>query len=190
MGIGAAAAAAVGVAGSVLGGVVGVIGAISSADAQSANAKYQSEIASNNEQIAQQNAQLASAAGEAQVEKSGIKTRAAVGSLEAAQGASNIDVNSGSAVDVRASASELGQLDALTIRSNAEKQVYGYETQATAFAGQAALSAAQASQAPVAGAFSAAGSLLSGVTGAAKIYQGWQPVGGPTQQVGGTPSPW
>ena len=185
MGLGAAVAAV-----SVVGSVISGIGAINSAEAQSANAKYQSEIASNNEQIAQQNAQLASAAGEAQVEQSGIKTRAAVGAIEAAQGASNIDVNSGSAVDVRASASELGQLDALTIRSNAEKQVYGYETQATAFAGQAALSAAQASQAPEAGAFSAVGSVLSGVTGAAKIYQGWQQVGGSTQLVGGTPSPW
>ncbi len=65
-----------------------------------------------------------------------MKTRGQVGAIEASQAASNITVGSGSAVDVRSSAAEMGELDALTIRSNAEKQAYGYQTQAAAFTGE------------------------------------------------------
>lgn len=163
---------------SLAGGVISGAGAVQSAEAQGSAAKYQAQVAANNEQIAKQNAQLASAAGSTAVEAQGLKERATVGAIEAGQAASNVDVNSGSALDVRTSAVDLGQLEALTIRSNAEKQVYGYETAATGYAGQQQLEQSIAVQAPVAGAVSGLSSVLSGVSGAGKQYSSWQQAAG------------
>jgi hypothetical protein len=173
-----------GAVGSGLGGIVSAVGATESASAQQQAASYQAQVARNNQQIALNAANQASAAGSAQVEAQGIKNRAQAGQILASQAASNIDVNTGSAVDVRSSAAALGQLDALTIRSNAEKQVYGYQTEAASAGGQASLAASEASQAPIAGQLSATGSLLSGATGVANNYLRWQQLAGNNQ--GGT----
>ena len=164
----------VGTVGSVLSGVVGATSAITGARSQAAMAGYEKQVAANNATIATQNANLSTAAGASQVEEQGLKTRAEIGAITASQAASNVDVNSGSAVDVRSSAAALGQLDALTIRSNAEKTTYGYQTQALGFQGQEQLEGLEQEQAPIAGGISAAGSLLSGVSSASSKYAGWQ----------------
>lgn len=44
--------------------------------------------------------------------------------------ASNIDVGFGSALDVQADVAYLGELDALTIRTNAAREAWGYQVQA------------------------------------------------------------
>lgn len=175
---GASILSTVGMVGAGLSGVTGLVGSEQSAKAQQESASYQAQVAANNEQIAQNDAGMAQGAGEQAVEQSALKTRATEGAIKASQAASNIDVNSGSALDVRSSASELGELDALTIRGNAEKQAYGYETAATGFSGQQSLAAAEASQAPVAGAISGAGSLLSGAASVSNQYANWQRVAG------------
>lgn len=167
---GAATLAAGSAATSVVGGVVGAVGAEEQASATEKASNYQAQVAQNNEQIAKTQAQQTEAAGETAVEQQGLKTKAEVGAIEAGQAASNIDVNQGSAVDVRSSAEALGQLDALTIRSNAERQAYGYETAATSYQGQAGLEQMEASQAPVAGAISAGSSILGGATAAGNQY--------------------
>lgn len=56
--------------------------------------------------------------------------RASIGSQRVGFAASNIDVNFGSAVDVQADAAMLGELDALTIRTNAAREAWGYKVQA------------------------------------------------------------
>ena len=167
-------------AGSALGGLTSAVGAIQSGAAQSAAAGYQAQVAANNEKIAQQNAAQATATGAVQVEQQGIKTKAEVGAIKAAQAASNIDVNTGSALDVRSSAAALGELDALTIRSNAEKQAYGYETQATSFAGQQSLAESEASEAEIGAGIGAFGSVLGGATGVGNTYLKWQTAAGGT----------
>lgn len=175
---GASVLSTVGAIGAGLSGITSAVGAEESASAQQKTAAYQAQVAANNEQIAKNDASQTEAAGESAVEQSGLKTKATVGAIKADQAASNIDVNSGSAVDVRSSASALGELDALTIRGNAEKQAYGYETAATGFSGQQALAQSEASQAPIAGGISAAGSLLSGASGVANQYARWQGAAG------------
>ena len=170
--------ATVGVAASAASALVGAVGAISSANAQSQAASYQAQVAQNNATIAKQQAEVSSAAGEAAVEQEGLKTRATVGAIKAAEAAGNVDVNTGSNVDVRSSAAELGELDALTVRANAANKTYGYLTNATSFEGQAALDKAEASQASTAGLFGAAGSLLSGASSATSNYLKWQQVAG------------
>lgn len=149
---------------------LGAYGAISSADAASASAKFNAATAAQNQQIATQNANLAEAAGEQQAGMAQQKTRAEVGAIKASQAASNVDVNSGSAVDVQSSAADLGELNAITIRSNAAKQAYGYETQSTGYQDQSNLDTSQAANATTAGGITAGSTILGGVGSAGSNY--------------------
>lgn len=53
-----------------------------------------------------------------------------VGSQRTGIAASGVDVGYGSAVDVQADAAYLGELDALTLRTNAAREAWGYKVQA------------------------------------------------------------
>ncbi len=176
-----------GMASSALGGLTSAVGSYESGQATKAQDEYQAEVAAQNQKLAAQNAQMATAAGEAQAEQAGLKQRADLGQIRAAEAASGIDVNSGSAADVQASQSERDMLNALVIRSNAERTAYGYQTQALADSGQAQLYKAAGQQAPIAGGISAAGSLLSGAAGVANQYSSWQRLQPSTTDT--TPSP-
>lgn len=59
--------------------------------------------------------------------RSGVKSL--IGSQRAGFAGANVDVNFGSAVDVQADAAFLGELDALTIRTNAAREAWGYNVQ-------------------------------------------------------------
>lgn len=165
---------------SLLSGGISAIGAITQGQAASENAQFQSEVASQNQQIANMNAQQTTQVGEAQTEQQQQKTKATVGAIEAAQGASGIDVNTGSAVDVRSSASELGELDALTIRSNAARTAYGFEVNAQNQGAESQLLSQESEQAEIGGGLSGFGSLLSGVSQGSRNYLAWQSQGNPT----------
>lgn len=58
------------------------------------------------------------------------RVRVLVGSQRAGFAAGNIDVGYGSAVDVQEDAAFLGELDALTIRTNAGREAWGYKVEA------------------------------------------------------------
>ena len=120
------ALAVAGAATSLAGGVFSAVGAQNQYD-------YQAQIAKNNAIIARQNATAADQSGAQQQQQALLRTASLVGQARAAQGSSGIDVNTGSAVGVRATDSLLGQLSGLEIRSNAARQAYGYQVQAQAF---------------------------------------------------------
>lgn len=160
---GEASLAGIGTAASTLSSIVGGIGSIASGNASAAASKYNSQLAAQNAQIAQQNATWASQAGEQQVGEQSQKTRATVGAIKAAQAANNLDVNSGSAVDVRSSAAALGELSALNIRSNAARTAYGDLTQQASYSAQSKLDTFSADQEQLAGEVGAGTSVLGGV---------------------------
>lgn len=168
VGLGGLAAAStpawVGLGASALGGVTSALGAYSSSQASAQSAKYNSEVDKINAGIAQRKATDAGAAGEAETYNAGLRTREKIGAIETNQAASGIDVNKGSAVDVRASQEAVGQLDALTIRTNAAKEAYGYNAQADSLNNQSNLELDEASQDKSAG-FLDAGSTLLGTAG-------------------------
>jgi len=138
------------------------------AQSQSQAAAYNAAVMQNNATIATQNATLVGQEGAANTAIQQQKTRAEVGSTLASQAANGIDINSGSAVDVRSTAAETGQLNAISIRSNAARQAYGYQTQATSDTAQSKLEQQQSGFAQQAGNINATGTLLSG---AAQGYQ-------------------
>lgn len=134
---------------------------------------FNAGVAATNAQIALQNATYAGQAGEVAVGIQGLKTAEAVGGIKAGQAASGVDVNSESAVNVRASESAKGMFDALTIRSNAAKEAYGFQTQAADFSAQSANFKNQAVFDRQAGNIKAKSTLLSGIAQAGKGFSNY-----------------
>jgi hypothetical protein len=147
-------------------------GQIYSGMATSDAASYQAQVAANNAKIATQNAAYASEAGEAQATAVSLKGGAKVGKIKTAQAANNIDVNTGSAVNVRASEREAGVLDTSTVLSNAELEAYGYRSAATGYTAESGLLTTQAEEAPIGAGIGATGSLLSGASGVGFKFAG------------------
>lgn len=143
-------------------------GQIQQGKAQAASDTYNAQVSDENKQLALQNSSYAGQEGEAQVERQELKNRAQLGSIKANQAAGGIDVNKGSAVDVQASADSLGQLDALTLRSEAARKAYGYQLQASGDAAQTALDRKDAKNAIRASYIGAATTLLSASGNAAQ----------------------
>ena len=155
MGLGAVSAGA-----AVAGVALSAVSTISSGIAQSQAASYNAAVARNNQIEAQQNAAYSIQSGVTQEEEAGQKAAAQEGAVKAGIAADNIDVNSGSAVDVEKSQRETGLLSEETVSNNAALQAYGFETQATGFGATAGLQSAEASQA-VPGSLLAAGGQLA-----------------------------
>lgn len=151
---------------------IGGIGALQQGRAAAASAGYNAQVASNNAALATQNAQFAGAEGEVNAAASGAKTRAAIGATLADQGASGVDINSGSSVDTRASEAELGMLNTQNIRAQAARDAYGFQNQAISYTGQAALDKSQKESDQIGGYLNAGASVLGGL-GKASQYETW-----------------
>lgn len=124
---------------SLLGGGLSAYGAMEAGEARARAGRFNREVALINSQAAEHNAELAAGAAEAQAGIQSQKNRAQIGAIIANQGASGVDIDSGSSLDVRSSAAELGELNALTVRSNAIKEAYGYQAQSKNYEAEASL---------------------------------------------------
>lgn len=94
---------------------------------------YASAAYSQNAGLAEQQAADAIARGVESESRFRTEVKGAVGSSRASQAAQGIDVGAGSAVDVQHDIAAVGELDALTIRNNAAREAWGYQTQATQY---------------------------------------------------------
>lgn len=156
---------------------VSAYGSIQSGNAQAAAANYQAQVNNQNAQIAAQNATAATQAGNAQAEQEMMRNAAQQSRIRAEVGASGLDVNSGSAADVQSGQGIIGNLDVLTIRNQAARQAYGYETQSTGFSNQAQLNTAQAGFDKTAGTIGGIGSILGGASSVGSQYLNYQKTG-------------
>lgn len=89
-----------------------------------------------------------------------------IGSQKAGFAGQGVDVSSGSALDVQADAAFLGELDALTIETNAQREAWGYRVQAENYrrGGQMQQQASR---------FNAAGTVLGNGTSLIAARYGW-----------------
>jgi hypothetical protein len=165
-----AAIAPIGLGLGLVGGVLNAGSSYDAAHAQSQNAAYQAQVAKNNAVIAGRNANMDLQAGVTAENNRGMKTRAQEGTALAAEGASGVDVNTGSFVGARKAISEIGALDALTIRSDTAKKMYADETQQSNFQAESGLDTAESEEASDAAPLAAAGSLLSGASSVGGNY--------------------
>lgn len=112
---------------SVIGSIATAYGAAASAKAQG---DYEQSIARTNATLARYQADEVRKTGDFMASRKILETQSEVGAIRAVQGGSGIDINSGSSTIVRKAVENVGATDALTIRNNADKQAWGYETEA------------------------------------------------------------
>lgn len=176
----------VGIGTSLASGAIGALGSVRSAEAQGEAEKYQAQVDLNNQKLAGYYANTAAAKGASDLSQQQQKSKQQMDLIRASQAASGVDVGSGSSQDVRNSQEILNNLDALTIMSNTAQQYYGYEVGGVSAGNQAGLEQLGASQTGAEAAIGATSSVLSGASGAANQYLGWQRVaGGPSASLFG-----
>lgn len=130
-----------------------------SAVAAGENAK---EAADYNARVAENAAKDAAQRGAIAADEQRQKTRQMIARQNAALSAGGLDASTGTPLDIQTETAGMGELDALRIVSNAQRQAAGYTA-------QAGLEQSRGDAARTAGYFGAAGSILGGV-GSAGYY--------------------
>lgn len=161
----------VGLGATLAGGVLGAFGANKQGESQQQMYNYKAQVAKINADIDRQNAAWARTKGEVEATQYGMKASQQRGAIRAAQGASGIDVNSGSATEVQRSQEAIKDIDMKQIRSNAAKVAYDYETKATMDENQAGLDTMAGTFAKEAGEIKAAESILGTVSSVSSKWQ-------------------
>ena len=108
-----------------------IAGTVENIGAIKAQGAYSSSIANANAAMAGLKAKQTLQAGDVSASRKEMQTEQQVGAIKAQQGASGVDVGSGSSAMVRSGVSTVGQIDEATIRNNAAREAWGYQTQAT-----------------------------------------------------------
>jgi hypothetical protein len=167
----------VGIGASLAGGLLSAFGNEKQGQAQQTMYNYRAQVAKINADIDRQNAAWARTKGEVEATQYGMKASQQRGAIRAAQGASNIDVNSGSAVDVQRSQEKIKDIDLAQIRSNAAKVAYDYETKATMDENQSRLDTMAGSYAKQAGDIAALGSIIGTASTVSSKWQQGKSIG-------------
>lgn len=155
--------------------ITGAIGAGQSASASASAYKYKAGLALMNQRINKQNAAWAREAGDINAEISGVKSRQEIGATKVRQAASGLDVNTGTAAQVREDQGAVAKFDQDMIRYDASKTAYGYEAKAASDEAEAHMMEAAAKNAGKAGTLGIVSSILGGATSvASKWMQGQQ----------------
>jgi len=163
---------AVSIGGSILGTALNAKGVEQQTQAQVQQLQFQTAIAERNKVIAQQNADWARAVGEVNAQQVGLKYGQELGVQKATQGASNLDVHFGSAVQVRDSTRELAVHDQSVIRSDAAERAYNFEQQGVTAGLQAQMYTAAGENVKAAGSLKLASTIVGGATSVASKWFG------------------
>jgi hypothetical protein len=167
----AQAMGAVGLGATLAGGILSATGAEKSAAAQQQMYNYQAGVAKINAQIDKQNAEYARNQGEIQATQFGLKEAQQEAGIKTAQAASNLDVNSGSTVEVQQSQRKLGQMDMAQIRANAAKTAYDFDVKSVMDLNQSTLDVMAGQTAKTAGDIQAMSSIIGSVGSVASKWQ-------------------
>lgn len=130
---------------SALSGLSSSFAAYRGAEAQKASAKYEADAARRNAGLADLEAAGALRRGADAEARHRLQVAQLAGQQRNAFAANGIALDSGSALDVLGDTAALGELDALTIRLNAEREAWGLRAGAAGIGGQAGLASAEAS---------------------------------------------
>ena len=158
---------------------VSAISAISGGMDTAKAASFQAQVSRNNQTIATQNANYTTAAGETQAYDQGLKERATAGAITSGIAAGGLNVNEGSAKDVRVSQTGIGEEDIEQVRQRAALLAYGYKVSATNAGAEAQLNQAAAGQDIEAGWLRGLGSILGGAANVGN-FQALTKAGGAT----------
>lgn len=162
---------------SLLGGLGQAKGQQQQYTAQADAAAYQATVANKNSAVAEEYAKSEEQRGQVEFENTKIAGKQIISAQKAGQGASGLDVGSGSPLRVRQSQAVLNELDAATVLSNAAKRAYGFRTQGEDFAATAGLLRMQEDSTRKAGKTAVGNTLLSTVGNMGTKILGFNQVG-------------
>lgn len=145
-------------------------GQIQQGNAANAAGKYNAQVAEMNAKIADNKARDALERGKIEEQKQRQKTASISGAQQAAMAANGVDLSFGSPLDTLVDTATLGELDALTIRSNAAREEYDYRVDAVNKRAGGQLARMQGKAAKT-GSLLAAGSTVLGGGAAVGKYQ-------------------
>lgn len=117
--------------------VLGVAGSLQQGSQNRAMANYQAQVARNNQAIAEQNARDAIQSGKANEQRQRMINSQRTGAMRASAAASGFDVGSESFLDEFAASDMTGEMDALNVRNDYQRQANNYWRQAADFGSQA-----------------------------------------------------
>jgi hypothetical protein len=140
----------------------------------SAQNVYQAQVARNNQIVANQQAADALARGEIEAQNQKLASKQLQGRIRAGLAGGGVQVGQGSALKEVENAAALGQLDALTIASNAEREALGFKTRARNLSAQATLFDAAGQSALETGPLLAGATLLTGFASVADKWHGFR----------------
>ena len=136
--------AALSIAATVGSTAMGAIGSMQQSQSQAAAARYQAAVAENARTVAEWQAKDAEKRGAIAEEQRRTKTRLQIGAQRSALASMGADINDGSNLDIIGDTASVGELDALTSRSNAGREAYDRRIAAATYAGDAALARSKA----------------------------------------------
>ena len=147
--------------------IIGAYGQVQQADAQASASKYNAQVAEMNAQISEKRAKSIIEAGRQEEQLKRQEVQRVLGQQKAGLAANGVDLTFGSPLDTIVDTAVLGELDALTIRTNTYRQAYEARVDATNQRAGAELHRYEAKTTKQGGYLAAAGTVLGG---AGKAY--------------------
>lgn len=137
-------------------------GQIQQGKAQQAQYNYQAAVDRNNAVIAERLAKDAEDRGKKEEQQQRQGVRQLIGQQRSAFAGNGIDLGSMNVTDTTADTALLGELDALTIRNNAEREAYGFRVQGMNYTASAGMNTLAGRNARSAGKMGAISTVLGG----------------------------
>jgi hypothetical protein len=154
--------ATIAVAATMASSAIGAFGQIQAGQAAKQAGDYNAAIARNNQIIAERAAVDAETRGDIAADEQRRKTARIAGAQRAAFGSSGLAIDSATSMDILGDTAAFGELDALTIKSNAQREAYGYRVQGMNYQAEEAMSRVRGKNANTAAQISAASTLIGG----------------------------
>lgn len=142
--------------------IMGGIGQMQQGKAAAASARYNAQVSDMNAKISDRQARDALDRGKLEEQKQRQKNAQILGQQQAGMAANGVDITFGSPMDLLVDTATMGELDALTIRSNSYREERDIRQQGANYRGQAGMQRAQASSASTGGFLGAIGTVLGG----------------------------
>lgn len=151
--------------------LLGAAGQIQQGQAANASAKYNAQVQEMNANLADRRARDAIERGAAEEQRKRQEVARIKGAQIAGMAANGVDITFGSPLDTIVDTATLGELDALTIRSNTYREAYDYKVDAVNKRAGANLTRMEGKNAKTGSYLAAAGTVL---TGAGKAYKDYK----------------
>jgi hypothetical protein len=141
---------------------IGAFGQLQSGKAAEQAGNYNAAIARNNQIIAERQAEDSVKRGDVAADEQRRKTARIAGAQRAAFGSSGLAIDSPTSLDILGDTAAFGELDALTIKSNAQREAYGYRVQGMNYQAEEVMSRVRGKNANAAAQIGAASTLIGG----------------------------